>query len=104
MGERPFRVGAQPYDGEAMRARADELLADEAVENKRGVYEYLLGGEEDVRLLNVRLFDKRMADKAYKRQTAAAKEAGVSNCPDCAASDTSRARRFTLGRIWTPTT
>lgn len=82
--------GSRPYDGEAMRVRADELLADEAVENKRGVYEYLLGGEEDARLLNVRLFDKRMADKAYKRQTAAAKEAGVSNCPDCAASDTSR--------------
>lgn len=84
------QYGSQPYDGDSMRARADELLDDDAVENKRGVYEYLLGGEEDTRLLNVRLFDKRMADKAYKAQTAAAKAAGVSNCPDCAASESSR--------------
>lgn len=84
------QYGSQPYDGDSMRVHADELLADDAVENKRGVYEYLLGGEEDTRLLNVRLFDKRMADKAYRAQTAAAKEAGVSNCPDCAASESSR--------------
>ena len=55
-----------------MRERADQFIADDAVENKGGIYEYLLGGEEDARLLKVRLFDKRMADKAYRRQTTAA--------------------------------
>ena len=34
-------------------------------------------------LLNVRIFSARMAATAYEQQTREARDAGVSNCPDC---------------------
>lgn len=61
-------------------------MADPQVTDKRGVIEYILGGETGKRLLNVRVFDKRTTKAVYRRQTDAAKAAGVSNCPMCAAS------------------
>lgn len=61
-------------------------MADPQVTDKRGVIEYILGGETGERLLNARVFDKRTTKAVYRRQTDAAKAAGVSNCPMCAAS------------------
>lgn len=74
-----------------------ELVEDPAVNNRRGTYEYLLGGKTDPRLLNVRLFDATIKRAAYKRQTDAAKEAGISNCPLCAAGNNAdRARIYKI--------
>lgn len=56
-------------------------MAEPQVTDKRGVIEYILGGETEKRLLNVRVFDKRTTKAVYRRQTDAAKAAGVSNCP-----------------------
>ena len=64
--------------------RVHELLGDPSVTDKKGVYEFILGGESDTKLLNVRLFDEKTKKAAYKRQTEAATSAGVSNCPVCA--------------------
>lgn len=76
----------KPYSPEAVVRRVRELLADDAVQRKAGVYEYVLSGETRPELLQVRLFDKRTIKSAYARQTAAAREQGVSNCPLCAMS------------------
>lgn len=75
----------QSYRPSQMTADAEELLEDPAVDSKKGIYEYLLGGKEDPRLLDVRIFDAKTKAAAYKRQTDAAKKKGVSNCPMCAA-------------------
>ena len=62
-------------------------MEDDQVTNKRGIFEYVLGGEQDKSLLNVRVFDERTMRKVYNKQTEEAKAKGVSNCPLCAQSD-----------------
>ena len=62
--------------------------------DRRGVFEYILGGEVDKRLLNVRVFDKKTSSAAYRRQTAKARAEGVSNCPLCALGDGPNAARL----------
>lgn len=78
------KYGKEPYSGQSLAVRATELLGDLAVKNEKGVYEFLLGREEDTRLLNVRLFDDRIKKEAYQRQTEDAQAHEVSNCPMCA--------------------
>ena len=43
----------------------------------------MLGGCQDTRLLNIRLFDERTKRRVYLRQTDEARVKGVSNCPLC---------------------
>ena len=61
-----------------------QLRVDGAVHNARGVYEYVLGGEEHPELLQIRMFDDRIRKAVYERQKADAEVRGVSNCPLCA--------------------
>ena len=68
----------------AIDADVNELRAEPAVLNNKGIYEYLLGGKTDPRLLNVRVFDQKTKVAAYEQQTQKATEAGISNCPLCA--------------------
>ena len=49
-----------------------------------GVYEYLLGGETDTQLLDVRVFSETTKKRVYKAQTDKAEANGVSNCVLCA--------------------
>lgn len=72
------------YNPAALRQRVDELYADEFVTNKKGIFEYVLGGEVDKRLLNIRLFDENTKRTVYAKQTNEAKRQGISNCPECA--------------------
>lgn len=53
-------------DGALLRKRCRELLADEEVGRKSGVYEYLLTGRE--KFLNLRAFSDRDKQTAYHRQ------------------------------------
>lgn len=76
-----------PYDHDKIHARLAELLADEAVRKKENIPEYLLGGEVEPQLLEIRLFDDSTKRSAYERQTQEAKAHGVSNCPACAFSE-----------------
>ncbi len=82
------------YDPAAMDARINELRGDPAVQSRKGIYEFLLGGETQTQLLNVRLFDERTKRLAYERQTVAAKAAGRSNCPLCAVGHSANASKI----------
>jgi hypothetical protein len=75
---------SKSYNATAIDADVDALRADPAVENNKGIYEYLLGGKTDPKLLNVRVFDQKTKVAAYEQQTKKAKDEGVSNCPLCA--------------------
>ncbi|WP_394263349.1 DUF262 domain-containing protein [Trueperella sp.] len=75
--------GKKPYDSGQVGAAVDRLFEDDAVRDKRGIFEYVLGGEQDTQLLDVRLFEASTKKEAYKLQTADAKTRGVSNCPVC---------------------
>lgn len=76
----------KPYDSKKLNYRVAALYADPQVESKKGIFEYLLGGEQtkDLRLLSVRVFDENTKRSAYKRQTQEAGASGLSNCPVCA--------------------
>ena len=70
------------------------LLDDEYVRSPKNIYEYLLGGEKDKQLLDIRLFDNHIKKAAYNRQTEKAKAEGVSNCPLCAVGNNSNKSRI----------
>jgi hypothetical protein len=74
----------QAYDPSKVSEAVGRLYGDVYVKNRRGVFEYVLGGEVDTRLLEVRVFDDATKQAVYKKQTADAKSKGVSNCPLCA--------------------
>lgn len=80
----------KPYDLTKLNKRVEELLADEAVTKQAGIFEYVLGGEQQPELLEIRLFEKSIKQKAYERQTKDAKIKGISNCPLCAQTDNNR--------------
>lgn len=72
------------YNATALDTRINELRADDAVKAPKGIYEFLLGGETDPKILDIRLFEEPAKRAAYEKQTQAAKAKGVSNCPTCA--------------------
>ena len=82
------------YSKDAVTERVDALMGDSQVTNKRGIFEYILGGEEDAALLNVRVFDDRTRKAVYEKQTKAAKAKGRSNCPLCALGHDNNAGRI----------
>lgn len=80
--------GQYPYDGDAATAkRVKELFGDPTIKSKKNIYEFVLGGEQETQLLDVRLFDDATKLAAFNEQTEKAKQKGVSNCPDCALSN-----------------
>ena len=83
-GELYEKYHSNAYDPSAVSSKVQELLADEFVNDKKGVYEFILGGCVDYKLLNVRIFDDRTKKAVYTKQTTAAAAKGKSNCPYCA--------------------
>ncbi|ROT11734.1 DUF262 domain-containing protein [Muribaculaceae bacterium Isolate-104 (HZI)] len=94
-GELYERYHATPYNPTQMAQRVKELYADPYVKNRRGVFEYLLGGETDRKHLDIRIFDEATKRAVYARQTEEAKKKGISNCPDCAIG-----HQATAQKIW----
>ena len=83
-GELYERYHSRAYNADAVWKRVEALYEDDFVTAKKGIFEYILGGEKDTKLLNVRVFSKKDAKTVYARQTAAAQKKGTSNCPLCA--------------------
>jgi hypothetical protein len=73
-----------PYDPAEVSKQVQALYGDPYVKNRKGVFEYILGGSTDTTLLDVRVFDDATKKAVYTTQTAAAKAKGESNCPLCA--------------------
>lgn len=86
-GELYEKYHKQPYDPAQVATKQRELYEDYYVKNKKGIYEFILGGCQDTRLLEVRCFDEPTKKSVYARQTAEAQAKGVSNCPHCAMSN-----------------
>jgi 5-methylcytosine-specific restriction endonuclease McrA len=85
------------YDQKIVHEKVQELLSDDCVGKPSGVFEYVLGGCVDNKLLEIRVFDDRTKKDVYKEQTAKAKEKEISNCPLCAlGSDNNHARIWKL--------
>ena len=90
----------QPYNPEEVSKKAAELYADEYVKNKKGIFEYILGGSNDSKLLEIRIFEERDKKTVYERQTKEAQEKGISNCPLCAlGNDNNKTRIWKLNEM-----
>jgi len=72
------------YDPAKVSAEVHRLYADPYVKNRKGVFEFILGGSKESKLLDVRVFDEATKKSVYATQTASAKAKGVSNCSLCA--------------------
>ena len=72
------------YNPKKVSAEVQKLYADAYLKNRKGIFEYILGGSIDTKLLAVRVFDETTKKSVYKKQTAKAETKGVSNCPFCA--------------------
>ena len=83
-GELYEKYHNNPYDHVEVSKKVKELYNDPCVKDNKNVFEYVLGGCKDTKLLNVRVFDENTKNRVYIRQTDEAKEKHVSNCPLCA--------------------
>ena len=72
------------YDRNRLNRDISFLYGDERIKDPCGIYEYVLDGCRDPRLLDIRVFDDAVTKYFYVEQTAEAKKKGVSNCPLCA--------------------
>lgn len=72
------------YNPSQVSAKVKELYSDPYVKNRKGVFEYILGGSTDSKLLDVRVFDEATKKSVYTVQTSAATADKKSNCPLCA--------------------
>ncbi len=71
------------YNPAKVSAEAQKLYGDSYVKNRKGVFEFILGGSVDTKLLDVRVFDEATKKAVYASQTKKAETKGESNCPHC---------------------
>ncbi|MBN2503418.1 MAG: HNH endonuclease [Anaerolineales bacterium] len=72
------------YNPTKVSEQVQKLYGDPYVKNRKGIFEYVLGGSVDTKLLSVRVFDDATKKTVYATQTNKAKSDGKSNCPLCA--------------------
>ncbi|ROI07307.1 DUF262 domain-containing protein [Kaistella haifensis] len=73
----------KPYDPKTISAQVRELYADPYIKTRKGIFEYILGGSVDAKLLEVRVFDEATKKSVYALQTKKAIDNKISNCPLC---------------------
>jgi hypothetical protein len=71
------------YNPKKVSEKVKELYADPYVKNRKGVFEFILGGTTDTKILDIRVFDDATKKTVYAQQTQAAESKGESNCPLC---------------------
>jgi hypothetical protein len=74
----------KPYNSKTVSDEVKRLYADPYVKSRKGIFEYVLGGSTDTKLLEVRVFDDATKKSVYAKQTEVAEKKGVSNCSLCA--------------------
>jgi hypothetical protein len=74
---------SQPYDPKKLSEQVKELFGDPYVKNRKGIWEYVLGGMKQPNLLDIRVFDEATKKATYTAQSKAAQSQDTSNCPLC---------------------
>lgn len=91
---------SRSYDSKKVSSDVKELYGDLYIKKKRGIFEYILGGKKDSRLLEVRVFEDATKHSVYEKQTSAAKAKSKSNCPLCALGhDANKSRIYELDEM-----
>jgi len=82
------------YDPAKVSEEVQKLIGDPYVKNRKGIFEYILGGSVDTKLLDIRVFDEAIKKSVYSTQTANAETKGESNCPLCALGHDANKRKI----------
>ncbi len=91
---------SQSYDPGKVSADVRRLYGDPYITKKRGIFEFILGGQQDLRLLEVRVFDDATKHSVYEKQTSAAEANSSSNCSLCAIGhDANKSRIYKLNEM-----
>jgi len=94
------RFHKQSYNPSQVRHTVQKLYGDPYVKNRKGIFEYVLGGSTDRQLLDIRVFDDAIKNAVYKRQSDEAATKGHSNCPICATgSENDRQKTWALSEM-----
>ncbi len=88
------RFHMNAYNPNEVHTKLQALYSDFFVKNRKGVFEYILGGCIDTKLLDIRIFDEVTKRTVYGQQTTDATAKNVSNCPLCAIGTDSNKRRI----------
>ncbi len=76
--------GDKKYDSKKVSEEVKKLYADSSVKSRPGIFEYILGGGAESKLLDIRFFEDSIKKSVYCTQTYTAKTEGKSNCSYCA--------------------
>ena len=99
-GELYEKYHKKPYNPTEVSKFVQKLYDDTYINNRKGIFEYILGGCVDTKLLDVRIFDDATKRKVYKAQTQEAEEKKKSNCPLCAlGKDNNKSRIWKLSEM-----
>lgn len=74
----------KPFNPSQVSTEVRKLYSDPYVKSRKGIFEFVLGGCQDTKLLEIRMFDEATKKSTYAQQTAEAKTNSISNCPYCA--------------------
>ena len=86
------------YNPAKVSAEARKLYGDPYIKNRKGIFEYILGGSVDTKFLEVRIFDEATKKAVYATQTATAEK--KSNCPHCAIGhDANKSKVWSFGEM-----
>ena len=66
------RIIIQSYNPTKVSKEVQKLYGDPYIKNRKGIFEYILGGSVDTKLLDVRVFDEATKKSVYSTQTAKA--------------------------------
>lgn len=88
------------YDPAKVSTEVQQLYADPYIKNRKGIFEYILGGSVDTKLLDVRVFDDATKKSVYATQTKIAESKSESNCPLCTLGhDANKRKVWKLGEM-----
>ena len=93
-GEYYEKYHSNAYDPKEVHNKLRELYADYFVKNRKGIFEYILGGCVDTKLLDIRIFDEVTKRTVYEAQTSEAEKKNESNCPLCALGNDNNKQRI----------
>lgn len=88
------------YNLKTVSVEVKKLYADPYIKTRKGIFEYILGGSVDTKLLEVRVFDEATKKSVYAKQKAEAEKKEISNCPLCAVgNNTNKTKIWSLAEM-----
>ncbi|MEX2028298.1 MAG: DUF262 domain-containing protein [Candidatus Curtissbacteria bacterium] len=88
------------YNPAKISSEVHKLYGDPYIKNRRGIFEHILGGSVDTKLLDVRVFDEATKRSVYAKQSKEAETKEKSNCSLCAVGhDANKSKIWSFGEM-----